>query len=270
MPVPVGCSERAKECLRQAAVGAGLVEEETKEERLEFVSELKAAAMFCLKTVKGSAFKEGDRFLICHSGADTTSVAIFQVVDVLPHRYSNGLKRVKQVRQPSLGSSSSGTDFLEANMSRFLERLLQPHPQYRQLHAPFWTQILEDFRIFIRSTFAQMGGRACLDLPPVMTVVEGTAGDSTTVNSVLDDNDEIGVERGSLIIPMEVLEEEVFEPAVGEVLELIQEQLEGLQMEGEVEEGGGGKECGAIFLIGEFGSLHFVKKRVTEEFLGWK
>jgi hypothetical protein len=67
-------------------------------------------------------------------------------------------------------------------------------------------------------------------------------------------NEEIGLDEGVLCLTMQELRDDVFEPVVQDVLNLIREQKKTVS------------RLEAIFLVGGFGSSNYLFKRVQQEF----
>jgi molecular chaperone DnaK (HSP70) len=61
-------SDRAKATMREAAIKAGLIEENDHRDRLMLISEPEAAALYCEKKCEQFDLRHGDKFMICDAG----------------------------------------------------------------------------------------------------------------------------------------------------------------------------------------------------------
>ncbi|KAF9580318.1 Heat shock 70 kDa protein 12A [Lunasporangiospora selenospora] len=74
-------SDGAKNTMRRAAIGAGLIDEGDPPNRLILISEPEAAAMYCERMVERFSLKDGDRFMICDAGGGTVDLIVFEVFE---------------------------------------------------------------------------------------------------------------------------------------------------------------------------------------------
>ncbi|KAG0255202.1 hypothetical protein BG011_005293 [Mortierella polycephala] len=79
LTVPAMWSDAAKNTMRRAAIGAGLIQEGDPPNRLILISEPEAAAMYCERMVDRFSLKHGDRFMICDAGGGTVDLIVFEV-----------------------------------------------------------------------------------------------------------------------------------------------------------------------------------------------
>ncbi|KAF9412390.1 hypothetical protein BGZ94_001047 [Podila epigama] len=231
LTVPAMWSDAAKNTMRRAAVGAGLIQEGDPPNRLILISEPEAAAMYCERMVDRFSLKHGDRFMICDAGGGTVDLIVFEVNE--PPGQTRHLREVTRGHGASCGSV-----FLDANMERLLE---QKFRRYRKgIKACGWASLMDTFVDMVKPLFN--GQDDVMMQIPQATGLE-------------DLNDPgIGLEEGVLCVPVEEMKSEVFEPVISDVLDLIQKQLHQSQ------------NCNAIFLVGGFGSSRYLEKRVREEF----
>ncbi|KAF9341132.1 hypothetical protein BGZ91_010763 [Linnemannia elongata] len=231
LTVPAMWSDAAKNTMRQAAIGAGLIQEGDPPNRLTLISEPEAAAMYCERKVDHFQLKDKDRFMICDAGGGTVDLIVFEVSD--PPGKERHLKEVTRGHGASCGST-----FLDANMEKLLERKFK---RYRKtIKACGWASLMDTFVDMVKPTFN--GQEDVLMQIPQATGLED-----------LNDPD-IGLEEGVLCVSAEEMKAEVFEPVISDVLNLIREQLHQSQ------------NCWAIFLIGGFGSSRYLEERVRKEF----
>ncbi|KAG0198378.1 hypothetical protein BGX28_008195 [Mortierella sp. GBA30] len=232
LTVPAMWSDAAKNTMRRAAIGAGLIQEGDPPNRLILISEPEAAAMYCERMVDRFSLKHGDRFMICDAGGGTVDLIVFEVNE--PPGQARHLREVTRGHGASCGSV-----FLDANMERLLERKFR---RYRKgIKACGWASLMDTFVDMVKPMFN--GQEDVLMQIPQATGLE-------------DLNDpEIGLEEGVLCVPVEEMKSEVFEPVISDVLDLIQKQLHQSQ-----------QTCSAIFMVGGFGSSRYLEERVRQEF----
>ncbi|KAI7817012.1 hypothetical protein BC939DRAFT_403125 [Gamsiella multidivaricata] len=231
LTVPAMWSDAAKNTMRRAAIGAGLIQEGDPPNRLILISEPEAAAMYCERMVDRFSLKHGDRFMICDAGGGTVDLIVFEVSE--PPGQTRHLKEVTRGHGASCGSV-----FLDANMERLLERKFR---RYRRgIKACGWASLMDTFVDMVKPMFN--GQEDVLMQIPQATGLED-----------LNDPD-IGLEDGVLCVPVEEMKAEVFEPVISDVLDLIQKQLHQSQ------------SCNAIFMVGGFGSSRYLEERVRQEF----
>ncbi|KAG0082375.1 hypothetical protein BGZ92_011802, partial [Podila epicladia] len=213
LTVPAMWSDSAKNTMRRAAIGAGLIQEGDPPNRLILISEPEAAAMYCERMVDRFSLKHGDRFMICDAGGGTVDLIVFEVSE--PPGQARHLKEVTRGHGASCGSV-----FLDANMERLLERKFK---RYRRgIKACGWASLMDTFVDMVKPMFN--GQEDVLMQIPQATGLE-------------DLNDpEIGLEDGVLCVSVEEMKTEVFEPVISDVLDLIHKQLHQSQ------------NCSAIFM----------------------
>ncbi|KAF9100486.1 hypothetical protein BGX29_006535 [Mortierella sp. GBA35] len=231
LTVPAMWSDAAKNTMRRAAIGAGLIQEGDPPNRLILISEPEAAAMYCERMVDRFSLKHGDRFMICDAGGGTVDLIVFEVNE--PSGQARHLREVTRGHGASCGSA-----FLDANMERLLERKFK---RYRRgIKACGWASLMDTFVDMVKPMFN--GQEDVLMQIPQATGLED-----------LNDH-EIGLEDGVLCVSVEEMKSEVFEPVISDVLDLIQKQLHQSQ------------SCEAIFMVGGFGSSRYLEERVRQEF----
>ncbi|KAF9903699.1 hypothetical protein EC991_003426 [Linnemannia zychae] len=238
LTVPAKWSNRAKSTMRQAAIKAELIQARNPSSRLVLISEDEAMATYCMHMMADNVeLKDKDRFMICNaSEGGGVDVVVFEVSEPVGET-----KRLLEIAR--MHSENCGSDFLDANMERFLEFKLR---KYRtKIPAHGWNGLMENF-LFIRSFFNnEESDNVVLQAPG------GCGMDS------IDDKD-IGLEEGLFIFDHKEVKEKVFEPAVEDVLELIQDLLQRQQQLGGT--------CKALFMLGEFGYCRYMLSRAKAEF----
>ncbi|KAG0375076.1 hypothetical protein BGX24_009569 [Mortierella sp. AD032] len=237
LTVPARWSNRSKNTMRQAAIGAGLIEAGDPFNRLMILTEDDAKAMYCLQKIDVMQFKDKDRFIICDASEGGGVDAVVYEVGESSLGQTQRLQEVARTH-----SSDCGSDILEVNIETYLERKLRKHRKV--ITARAWESLMYDFWHWIRGIFkpAHNEEHVYLHLPN---------------GFLLDHDPDIGLEDGMLCFSCEDLTE-VFEPAAADVLEVIWDQL--LKQEKV------GGTCRAIFMFGEFGSCRYMLDRACQEF----
>ncbi|KAF9149607.1 hypothetical protein BG015_008587 [Linnemannia schmuckeri] len=233
LTVPGHWSNQAKDTMRQAAINTGLVQTIYPPHRLTLISEEEAMAIYSLHMTADDNDLEGDRFMLCHAPeGESVTLVVYEVTKSVGQ--TQQLEEVARNFGPSCGS-----DFLAANMERLVERKLR---NYRHIiTADEWEGFMATFEMSIRSTFDGVEDQFL----HVDTLAESEISDK-----------EAGVDdEGYLVLSAAELKDDVFEPVVVDVVELIQDMLQR-----------GGRNCKALFMLGEFGSSQYMWERIKQEF----
>ncbi|KAF9127221.1 hypothetical protein BGW39_006036 [Mortierella sp. 14UC] len=232
LTVPSHWSDRAKYTMRQAALGTGMVKASDVYNRLVLLSEHDAMAYYCERTADQGQFKDKDRFIICTAGESGGVDVIVYEVNETP----SGM--VRHLRVGHSHGAGCGSDILEGNMLTLLER---KHRKYRgEIAAKGWQLTMEERWEIIR---AQFDG--------VEDVIILLAKETGLENLVDYD---LGIEEGYFVVPALEMKEEVFEPVLSDVVELIKESLQHT-----------GERCAALFMLGDFGPCPYIWERVRQE-----
>ncbi|KAI8144226.1 hypothetical protein BJV82DRAFT_608771 [Fennellomyces sp. T-0311] len=231
LTVPAMWSDRAKAAMREASIRAGLVQRGDHPERLMLISEPEAAALYCEKKSEQFNLVHGQRFMICDAGGGTVDLIVFEI-DQQP----GGRRTLKEVTNGHGGSCGSG--FLDLRMREYIKHKFY---HFGSINDSAMEHIMDTFVNIIKPEFDGYEDHF-LDLPASMGL-----GDLT--------DESIGLENGSLCLPAQELREQVFEPVIEQVLQLIEGQL--VQSPNNLE---------AIFLVGGFGQSNYLFRRVEEVF----
>ncbi|KAI7865162.1 hypothetical protein BDF14DRAFT_1883709 [Spinellus fusiger] len=230
LTVPAMWSDRAKAVMREAAIRADLIQRSDHPERLMLISEPEAAALYCERKSEQFNLVHGQRFMICDAGGGTVDLIVFEI-DQQP----NGKRTLKEVTNGHGGSCGSG--FLDLKMREYIKRKFSHHGN---INDSSMEHIMDTFVNIIKPEFDGYEDHF-LDLPASMGL-----GDLT--------DEDIGLENGSLCLPAHELRDEVFEPVIVQVLDLIEGQL------------AQSPNLEAIFLVGGFGQSNYLFRRVEEAF----
>ncbi|KAI9308454.1 hypothetical protein BJ944DRAFT_174820 [Cunninghamella echinulata] len=231
LTVPAMWSDRAKATMREAAIKAGLIEENDHRDRLMLISEPEAAALYCEKKCEQFDLRHGDKFMICDAGGGTVDLIVFEIDE----------RSGRKLRESTKGHGQScGSVFLDRRMRKLLKKKFKEY--LSSIPASAFETMMDTFVDLIKPQFDGVEDQF-ITLPASMNLESLT-------------NPAIGLEDGMLCITAAELKQEVFEPVIKEVLALIEDQL--------IKAG----SMQAIFLVGGFGSSNYLFERVQQEFNG--
>ncbi|KAI8328731.1 hypothetical protein BC941DRAFT_444455 [Chlamydoabsidia padenii] len=231
LTVPAMWSDRAKATMREAAIKAGLIEENDHRDRLMLISEPEAAALYCEKKCEQFDLRHGDKFMICDAGGGTVDLIVFEIDE----------RSGRKLRESTKGHGQScGSVFLDRRMRKLLKKKFKEY--LSSIPASAFETMMDTFVDLIKPQFDGVEDQF-ISLPASMNLESLT-------------NPSIGLEDGMLCIAASELKNEVFEPVFNEVLALIEDQL--------IKAG----TMQAVFLVGGFGSSNYLFERVHQEFSG--
>ncbi|KAI7852215.1 hypothetical protein BDC45DRAFT_513724 [Circinella umbellata] len=229
--VPAMWSDKSKQAMRDAAILAGIINEDDHHDRLMLISEPEAAAIYCEKTCEQFDMADGDEFMICDAGGGTVDLIVFSV-----KMDADGNRQFKESTK-GMGKSC-GSAFVDKRMRKLLRSKL------KKLVDPIPPAALENMmETFIDTLKPSFDGTDDLfmNLPMNLGTTEHT-------------NPDIGLDEGVLRFSVTELKEKVFEPVVQEVLALVYKQKQQTH------------NLKAIFTVGGFGASHYLQNRITEEY----
>ncbi|OZJ06764.1 hypothetical protein BZG36_00411 [Bifiguratus adelaidae] len=250
LTVPAMWSDQAKTAMRQAAVQAGLIKATDHHDRLLLISEPEAAAIYCENRSDDYSVKPGDRFMICDCGGGTVDLIVFELVEEnFPGNGENdvyaGLNRSppgprRRLKEVTKGQGLSvGGLFIDQRFREFLERKfasvnISPTKNAMDHMVEYFVDKLKPSFDGVQEQF--------LNLP----AFEGAFGKIA----------EIDIDSGVMFLNAQDLKEEIFDPIVKAIIELIRAQLEQAEI------------CHTIFMVGGFGTSSYLFEHVREEFEG--
>ncbi|KAI9025151.1 hypothetical protein CLU79DRAFT_744308 [Phycomyces nitens] len=228
LTVPAAWDDSAKSIMRRAAIKAGIIAQNDHPARLVLTSEPEAASLFCQNSSKEFDLGHGDRFMICDAGGGTVDLIVFEIKE------TNGSKTLQEITKGS--GKSCGSTFLDIRMQNILEKRLGKHSKTNNKAVEF---LLNHFITMVKPQFENEDD-AYFPLPHMR------------VSDI--ELKEIGEVDGTLPVLVQELKEQVFDPVIDQVLELISDQLDNA------------KDIGTIFLVGGFGQSKYLLKRIKEVF----
>ncbi|KAI9015284.1 hypothetical protein CLU79DRAFT_838164 [Phycomyces nitens] len=230
LTVPAIWNDQAKSTMREAAILAGIVSRNDHPDRLVLTSEPEAASLYCEKRSEQYNLIHGQRFMICDAGGGTVDLIVFEIEDF------GGVKTLKEVTNGS--GSSCGSTFLDENMRNIFKRRFGKHAENNKYAID---SLVDYFITSIKPHFNNEDDEF-FTIPAMLNLGGGKLSD-------------IGVVDGRTQITIDELREDVFEPVVKQVLELISDQIAQSKT-----------KLDTIFLVGGFGQSKYLGKRVKDTF----
>ncbi|KAI8143009.1 hypothetical protein BJV82DRAFT_613072 [Fennellomyces sp. T-0311] len=228
LTVPTTWNDRAKAIMREASIRAGLVKRGDHPDRLILVSETQAAVSYCQRKL---TLAHGQRFMICDAGGSTVDLTVFEI-----DKQKNGRRLYKE-----LASNSCGSGSLNLRMRNYIKRRFY---HFINISEKAMMDIMDEFVDLLKPGFDGSEDQY-LVLPESMSCE----------NLTDEDFKAIGTKDYNLTLPVNELKEQVFDPVVDPVLQLITEQL------------AQSPDClDAIFLIGSLSKSIYLYRRAEEMF----
>ncbi|KAK5814773.1 hypothetical protein F5H01DRAFT_295363 [Linnemannia elongata] len=224
LTVPAMWSDKAKGVMRRAAIQAGMINKNDKEDRLMLVSEPEAAALYCERRCNEYDLKHGDRFLICDAGGGTVDLIVYDIAESAEGR---NLSEVTKGHGATCGSMLIDLNFGNLLIKKFTK---QGAKIQDDVTIP---NLVEKFAFALKPLF---NGKDDLHLElPWNSFFKS-----------IKNPDAIGIDEDTMTFTAAELKEVVFDPVVTKVLELIRDQLDQA------------RNCSAIFMVGGFGSSTYL------------
>nr|GAT50247.1 predicted protein [Mycena chlorophos] len=239
LTVPAAWDARGCALMREAAVGAGLVQsaypgDTAWRDRLKIISEPEAAAVHCAHLSGLHHLQPSQNFIVCDAGGGTVDLAVYQIIGNPTHL------EIAEVAVRSGGNC--GSLFLDLRFRNLVKTLLADHPSH------------------------------CDPVSLAYFMNSFSEADKLTYTGMEDDDNEfyfncfnvqdpaddpsVGLVNGQLGIPGRLLRKIVFDPVVDEVLRLIAKQLSV------------SPPIDALLLVGGFSGSTYLKTRIEECFGG--
>ncbi|ORX48254.1 hypothetical protein DM01DRAFT_1385572 [Hesseltinella vesiculosa] len=228
--VPAIWSDQAKGHMRQACVQAGILRPEDPLERLSLISEPEAAALYC-QQLADQHLHHGDCVMMIDAGGGTLDLSLYHV----SHTTSAPI-----LEEAIAGTGGAcGSSDIDENLRIYLLSVLGP--QAKDMPSCTMEDILTKFVEYIKPEFDPQGPTIQLDIP------------SAALAYIQDG---LLSEDGCLPLDPLILAEQVFDPVVNKVTQLIQLQLDGLP-----------RTVDLAFLVGGFGSSSYLYQAIHHRFV---
>ncbi|KAK4166170.1 hypothetical protein QBC43DRAFT_314128 [Cladorrhinum sp. PSN259] len=226
---PAVWSDAAKNTTLQAAERAGM----GAQSQIQMISEPEAAAVYTLKAIQPNHFKVGDNFVVCDGGGGTVDLIAYKIVSLNPIR----------VEESAVGTGGlCGSAFLNYRFEEHVKnRLGQTRfDEMKTKKGKTWQMGLRYFEEFVKRNFNED------EHQEVNVPFPG-----------LPDDEEAGLDSGFLVMTAEQIQD-IFNPVVKEVCELVQGQVDTLRAKGGIVSG--------IILVGGFGQSDYLYRRLKSHF----
>ncbi|KAI9006600.1 hypothetical protein CLU79DRAFT_779899 [Phycomyces nitens] len=230
LTIPAMWSDQAKSTMREAAIKANIIKRSDHPDRLILTSEPEAAAIYCEKKSNQFKLTDGQRFMICDAGGGTVDLIVFEINDV------DGTRTLREVTTGS--GSSCGSSFLDQRMRSFIRKRFG---QFAKKNESVIEDLLSQFISGTKPGFEDE------DDEYLILSAEADFGDQ--------DLSKFGIVDGNFYISVDELRQEIFNPIVNQVVNLIRGQID--QSKTFVD---------AIFLVGGFGQSKYLYKAIKEAF----
>ncbi|KAF8064184.1 hypothetical protein FPV67DRAFT_1629198 [Lyophyllum atratum] len=237
LTVPAAWDGKGCDIMREAAIAAGLVQSARAgdvnwRDRLRIITEPEAAAVHCAHLTDLHHLKPSQNFIVVDAGGGTVDLAVYKIIGQMAN--------LEIAEMCARSGSNCGSLFLDLRFRELVKALLGEHPAH--LDPASLAYFMHSFSETEKISYG------------------GVSDDQNmfhfTCFNVEDPHDSsVGLIDGQLTIPGNLLRREVFDPVVGEVLHLIEEQIRKLD-----------QRIDALLLVGGFAGSEYLKQRVEEQF----
>ncbi|GLB44621.1 putative actin-like ATPase domain-containing protein [Lyophyllum shimeji] len=237
LTVPAAWDAKGCDIMREAAIVAGLVQSAKAgdvnwRDRLRIITEPEAAAVHCAQLTDLHHLKPSQNFIVVDAGGGTVDLAVYKIIGQMAN--------LEIAEMCARSGANCGSLFLDLRFRELVKALLAEHPAH--LDPASLAYFMHSF-----SETEKLSYRGISDDQNMFHF---------TCFNVEDPHDpSVGLIDGQLTVPGNLLRREVFDPVVGEVLHLIEEQLRRLD-----------QRIDALLLVGGFAGSEYLKQRVEEQF----
>ncbi|KAI9707855.1 MAG: hypothetical protein M1820_004461 [Bogoriella megaspora] len=231
LTVPAVWSDAAKNATLHAAERAGMGSRHD----LRLISEPEAAAVYTLKAIQPSYLSVGDNFIVCDAGGGTVDLIAYRITQLSPLR----------VEESAVGTGGlCGSAFLNYRFEDHVRERVgaERFTWMREKKPKTWMMGLKYFEEFVKRNFS---------------TEPGAMGEVNVPFPGLPDDEEAGLDSGFLVMTPEQVQD-IFEPVIKEVVELVEGQVEGIRKKGGAVKG--------IVLVGGFGQSNYLYQRLKAHF----
>ncbi|KAL0078433.1 hypothetical protein J3Q64DRAFT_1872381 [Phycomyces blakesleeanus] len=226
LTVPTMWTDESRDLMRKAAVKAGLISEHDEPDRLFIVDEAVAAALYAERNTSGPKLTDGQSYMICDAGGGTVDIAVFE---------KNVLSEKTCYKEITIGTGRScGSTFLDGRFKALMEDNLYRYPEYSE------EDIEPALYKFTNNIKKRLSDPVSKFEPETREMRNDKHNGPTFAGEFSYDE----------------IREEVFDPVVREVLEIIEKQFSQL----------GERRLDVMFITGGFGSSPYLQHRIKETF----
>jgi len=184
--------------------------------------------------VRGGGIQVGNHFVLCDAGGGTVDIISYKVRSVSPYF---------QVEEATIGTGDKcGSTFIDRSFKDWLKKKLgvTDYSRIKKEKLMSGSKIMNEFET-LKTTFTGTGPQGIgLTLPRELDI---------------DDDSSRQIEDGEILVTVDDLRE-MFDPHVDRTLELIEEQVDAVTINGEAVK--------YVFLVGGFGSSEYMFQKVQE------
>ncbi|KAG5735573.1 Heat shock 70 kDa protein 12B [Termitomyces sp. T112] len=237
LTVPAAWDGKGCEIMREAAISAGLVQsaragDTSWRDRLRIITEPEAAAVHCAQLTDLHLLKPSQNFVVVDAGGGTVDLAVYKITGLMAN--------LEIAEMCARSGANCGSLFLDLRFRELVKALLAEHPAH--LDPASLAYFMHSFSETEKLSYA------------------GISDDHNmfhfTCFNVEDPHDpSVGLINGQLSIPGSLLRREVFDPVVGEVLQLVEDQIQRVD-----------QRIDALLLVGGFAGSEYLKQRIEERF----
>ncbi|KAI8996924.1 hypothetical protein BDB01DRAFT_769099 [Pilobolus umbonatus] len=245
LTVPAMWDEKAKSTTKEAALLAGLVPRD-KKDNLYLISEPAAAALYCDHSFKEFDLNPGTKFMVVDAGGGTVDIISFEVIQSDSDNDKNNEDNVALKELCQGDGGKCGSTYLDARFRDYLVKIFNENgvkssdDDYKKIVDHFIDNGKKSFR------------RGRTNAPVKIPLPSGVS--ATKKPPFLKD--------GYITFTYEEIDEEVFKPIIDQITKLINDQFDKL------EEAVGSKDINSILLVGGFGQSDYLRSALKERFPG--
>ncbi|KAH9922307.1 actin-like ATPase domain-containing protein [Epithele typhae] len=237
LTVPAAWDATGCQMMRDAAIAAGLVRsaragDHEWRERLRIISEPEAAAVHCANLTDVHKLSASQNFMICDAGGGTVDLAVYKIIGML--------SSLEIAEMCARSGANCGSLFLDLRFKELMKALLADHPAH--LDSISLANFMEHFSETEKLRY--MGAED-----------DDKMFHFTCFNVEDPDDYAVGLVNGEVAIPGNLLRREVFDPVVGQVVDLIEAQTKKVD-----------QRLDALLLVGGFSGSEYLFRRVKEQF----
>ncbi|KAJ8516208.1 hypothetical protein ONZ45_g6483 [Pleurotus djamor] len=233
LTVPAAWDAKGCDIMREAAIAAGLVQSSRAgdrdwRDRLRIITEPEAAAVHCAHLTDLHHLKPSQTFIVCDAGGGTVDLAVYKIIGQMAN--------LEIAEMCARSGANCGSLFLDLRFRELVKTLLADHPAH--LDPASLAYFMHAF-----SETDKIAYRGVED--------DNNMFHFTCFNVEDPHAPEVGLVNGQLSIPGNMLRREVFDPVVGQVVDLIEDQTRKLD-----------QRIDALLLVGGFAGCEYLKARV--------
>ncbi|GES97309.1 hypothetical protein GLOIN_2v1886005 [Rhizophagus clarus] len=236
--VPAEFDDNAISIMRECIFKAGLLKNQLAR-NLKFITELEAAAIHCMKSLKEHGISVGANFMLVDCGNDTIDLTTRQILE------GERLSKITERSGDYCGGSSVDQEFL-----KFLESKVGANTisQVRENHCCQFQFLVQEFVRMIRMKFTGEPSEfedTELELDEICPVIK-----QYCKGKYFDEMDYI-----DWIVDLNFNDvKKFFDPTIKKIIRLIDSQLHL------------SNDCSAIMLVGDFSESKYLQSRIKQEF----